>query len=250
MTGTRVAIADPVTMFRAGVRDALSRENDFTAVEAANLDELIGLTKNGSADVALVDLDLPPDGGIAAVRRLAELSSIQTILWSCAPDRETVLTAIRAGASGYLDKELSPEGLVRSLRGLESGEAPLSRALAAQLIEALHGLRENEEIVERAGLLSSREHEVLELVAQGARNKEIAAALFISEFTVKRHVQNILEKLGLPSRRAAAAFHDAAFNGDGHSAVFGGADVSAHVLESRPEDEPASSLDALHVSRT
>jgi DNA-binding NarL/FixJ family response regulator len=250
MTRTRVVIADPVTMFRAGVRDALANAHDFTAIEATNLDELIEVARNGCADVALVDLDLPPQGGIEAVRRLAELSSLQTILWSCAPSRETVLSAIRAGASGYLEKDLSPDGLVRSLRGLDSGEAPLSRALATRLIEALHGLRENEQIVERAGVLSSREREVLELVARGARNKEIAAALFISEFTVKRHVQNILEKLGLPSRRAAAAFHDAAFNGDGHSVVSGETDVTAHAMESRSEDERASSVDTLHASRS
>jgi DNA-binding NarL/FixJ family response regulator len=158
-----------------------------------------------------------------------------------------VLSAICAGASGYVDKEISPEGLIRSLRGLESGEAPLSRALATQLIEALHGLRENEQIAEQAGLLSPREREVLDLVADGARNKEIAATLFISEFTVKRHVQNILEKLGLPSRRAAAAFHHAAFDSNGSPAASADADVTAH---SRHEGEPGSSVETLHAAGT
>jgi two-component system, NarL family, response regulator LiaR len=247
MTRTRVVIADPLALFRSGVREVLASESDFTAVEVANLDELMNVARHGSADVALVDLELPPDGGIAAVRRLAELTSLYTILWSSAPDRETVLNAIRAGASGYLDKDLSPEGLIRSLRGLESGEAPLSRALATRLIEALHGLRENEQIAEQAALLSPREREVLDLVAHGARNKEIAATLVISEFTVKRHVQNILEKLGLPSRRAAAAFHHAAFGANGFPAASADADVTAHV---RQEDEPGSSVETLRASRT
>jgi DNA-binding NarL/FixJ family response regulator len=247
MTRTRVVIADPLTLFRSGVREVLARESDFTAVEVANLNELMDVARHGSADVALVDLDLPPDGGIAAIRRLAEVSSLHTVVWSSAPDRETVLSAIRAGASGYLDKELSPEGLIRSMRGLESGEAPLSRSLAARLIEALHGLREHEQIAEQAGLLSPRERKVLELVARGARNKEIAATLFISEFTVKRHVQNILEKLGLPSRRAAAAFHRAAFDANGLPGVSGDADVTAHA---RREDEPESSVETLHASGT
>jgi DNA-binding NarL/FixJ family response regulator len=246
MTRTRVVIADPLALFRSGVREVLAWDNDFTALEAANRDELMVVARHGSADVALVDLDLPPDGGIAVVRRLAELSSLHTIVWSSAPDRETVLSAIRAGASGYLDKELSPEGLIRSLRGLDSGEAPLSRTLATQLIEALHGLRENELIAEQAGLLSPREREVLDLVADGARNKEIAATLFISEFTVKRHVQNILEKLGVPSRRAAAAFHRAAFDANGFTAASIDADVTAHACQ---EDEPASSVETLHASR-
>jgi len=250
MTRTRVVVADPVTMFRSGVCDALGQEKEFETVEASNLDELLDVARHRSADVALVDLDLPPRGGIAAVRQLAEFSSLQTILWSFAPDRDTVLSAIRAGASGYLDKELPPDGLVRSLRGLGSGEAPLSRALATELIEAVHGLREREQVVERAELLSSREREVLELVAQGARNKEIAATLFISEFTVKRHVQNILDKLGVPSRRAAAAFHHAAFDDDGFPAASGESDVTAHLLEGRSEDRPETTVERLHVSRT
>jgi two-component system NarL family response regulator len=86
--------------------------------------------------------------------------------------------------------------------------------LATRLIDALHGLEERERVLARADLLSHREREVLALVARGARNKEIAAALFISEFTVKRHVQNILEKLELPSRTAAAAFYRSVFEAD------------------------------------
>jgi DNA-binding NarL/FixJ family response regulator len=219
MMRTRVVIADPLTMFRSGVRDVLAREADFTTVEASDLRELVDVATRECPDIALIDLDLPPRGGIAAVHRLAHFGSLDTILWSFAPDGATVLTAIRSGATGYLDKELSPAGLVRSLRGVRSGEAPLPRALAARLIEGLHGLEEREHVLARAELLSCRELEVLELVAQGARNKEIAATLFISEFTVKRHVQNILEKLEVPSRRGAAAFHRAAFNGDAASAV-------------------------------
>jgi two-component system, NarL family, nitrate/nitrite response regulator NarL len=234
VTRTRVVIADPLTMFRAGVREVLTHESNFGVVEAANVDELLDVVGRRSPDIALIDLDLPADGGIAAVRRLAEVSSLQTILWSWAPERETVLSAIRAGASGYLDKELSPQGLVRSLRGVRSGEAPLSRALATRLIEALHGLEEREHVLARAELLSWREREVLELVAQGRRNKEIASTLFISEFTVKRHVQNILEKLDLPSRRAAAAFYRAAFDGQ---AVNGDEqDVRAHMLDAAGAD--------------
>ena len=214
MTQTRVVVADPVTMFRTGVRGVLSREKDFAFIEASNLEELLDVAAHEYPDIALIDLDLPPDGGIAAIRRLAAVDSIESIMWSVAPARETVLDAIRAGASGYLDKELSPAGLVRSLRSLRSGEAALSRMLATRLIDALHGLEERERVLARADLLSHREREVLALVARGARNKEIAAALFISEFTVKRHVQNILEKLELPSRTAAAAFYRSVFEAD------------------------------------
>jgi DNA-binding NarL/FixJ family response regulator len=94
----------------------------------------------------------------------------------------------------------------------------------------VHGLEEEDALQARAELLSAREREVLELVAQGARNKEIAAALYISEFTVKRHVQNILEELEVPSRRAAAAFHRLAFDAQAAQAPLGDeADVNAHA---------------------
>jgi DNA-binding NarL/FixJ family response regulator len=230
MTRTRVVIADPLTMFRSGVRGALAREDDFAVVEASNLNELIDAATRTSVDIALIDLDLPPRGGIAAVRRLSKFSSLHTILWSFAPDRKTVAGAIRAGASGYLNKEVSPDSLVRSLRGVRNGEAPLSRALVSLRIEAVHGLDEEEALHARAQLLSAREREVLELVAEGARNKEIAAALYISEFTVKRHMQNILEKLEVPSRRAAAAFHRSAFDAPvTHAAVGDEGDVTAHA---------------------
>jgi DNA-binding NarL/FixJ family response regulator len=212
MTRTRVVIADPLTMFRSAVCDVLGRENDFVTIEASNLRELVAAAASESPDIALIDLDLPPRGGIAAVTRLAEFTSLVTILWSFDPDAATVVTAIRSGAAGYLDKELSPASLVRSLRRVGSGEAPLPRALVTRLIEGLHGLQEREQLQSQAELLSGRELEVLELIAQGARNKEIAATLVISEFTVKRHVQNILEKLEVPSRQRAAAFHHAAFD--------------------------------------
>jgi DNA-binding NarL/FixJ family response regulator len=198
-------------MFRSGVSSVVGREKDFSISEAASLEELLDAVGRTEPDVALIDLDLPPRGGIEAVRQLAVNGGPATILWSSAPDRETVLQAIRAGASGFLDKELPPIGLVRCLRAMRSGEAPLSRLIAAQLIEALHGLDERERVEARARRLSSRELQVLALVSGGARNKEIAKALFISEFTVKRHVQNIFQKLEVPSRSAAAEFYRAVF---------------------------------------
>jgi DNA-binding NarL/FixJ family response regulator len=218
---TRVIIADPLTMFRSGVRNVLGREKDFAIVEAANLEELINAAVHSRPEIVLIDLDLPPHGGIAAVHSLEEFCSARTILWSFAPDRDTVVEAIRAGASGYLHKELAPAGLVRSLRGIQKGEAPLSRDLARLLIDGLQGLEEHERVHARMKLLSLREREVLDLVAQGARNKQIATALYISEFTVKRHMQNIFEKLELPSRRAAAAFYRSAFNSEEASPAVG-----------------------------
>jgi two-component system, NarL family, nitrate/nitrite response regulator NarL len=214
MSRTRVLVADSLSIFRSGVRNLLGANSDFEVVEAADLSEVLLAVADQCPDVALVDLDLLPDGGLTAVAQLSERCSCVTVVWSCEPSRETVLDAIRAGASGYLEKTISPTGLVRALRGIEHGEAPLSRDLATLMVDALHGREKRREALERASILSSREREVLDLVSRGARNREIAEELDISEFTVKRHMQNILKKLGLPSRRAAATLYGAAFGSD------------------------------------
>ena len=208
---TRVLVADGVPIFSAGVRDLLVRESGFEVAEVQTLEEAASQFALDPPDVALIDLDLPPAGGIAAVARLAAVDpEVRTIVWSLNPTRDLVLAAIRAGGSGFLHKGVSPTGLVRTLKGIERGEAPLSRDLAQLMIDALHGLDKRERARDRAGQLSDRELEVLEMVSRGARNREIADVLAISEFTVKRHVQNILQKLELASRTAAGAFYRSA----------------------------------------
>ena len=213
MSRTKVLVADPFAIFRAGVHNLLRREGDFAVVEAADLQAVQGVAEMQCPDIALIDLELPPLGGVAAVEWLEEHCSTHTIVWSFEPTRETVLAAVRGGASGFLRKDISPDGLVRSLRGVVGGEAPLSRDLATLMIEAIHDLRDREGTRDRLSALSSRECEVLEHVARGARNRQIATELTISEFTVKRHMQNILGKLELRSRREAGDFYRAA-NGD------------------------------------
>jgi DNA-binding NarL/FixJ family response regulator len=206
-------VADDVETLRSGVRDLLLRESDFLVFEARDLKELRAAVQRRSPDIVLVDLDLPPAGGIAAVAELQH-SATSSIVWSLGPARATVLDAIRAGARGYLDKEISPQGLVRALRGVVRGEAALSRELVTLLIDALHGVEERNRVRDQAAVLSGREREVLALVSRGARNREIGEELHISEFTVKRHVQNILNKLEVPSRRSAAAVYRSAFQPD------------------------------------
>jgi DNA-binding NarL/FixJ family response regulator len=211
MTRTLVLVADSLHIFRAGVRNLLAPESDFEVVEAGTMDELLQAIEYECPDVALIDLDLPPFGGVAAIQRLERRCSTHMIVWSFEPSRETVLAAVRSGAHGFLHKNTSAEGLVRALRGVVQGEAPLSRDLASLMIDALHSLDKRMRARDRAEVLSPREREVLDLVAGGARNKQIAVALVISEFTVKRHVQNILHKLEVTSRQAAAAVYKDAF---------------------------------------
>jgi two-component system, NarL family, nitrate/nitrite response regulator NarL len=208
-------------MFRSGVRNLLAREGDFELSEAANFEELERAIESEQPDIALIDLNLPPAGGIGAVSLLAGRCETRLIVWSLDPSDATVLAAISAGAGGYVDKDISSSGLVRSLRGALRGEAPLSRRQTAELVEALHGVEERYRARERAVVLSRREREVLALVAAGARNRQIAEELEISEFTVKRHMQNILTKLQLSSRVAAGLFYVSAFGNEYASAVVG-----------------------------
>lgn len=211
MNRIRVVVADPLRIFRTGVHRLLARETDFAVTEAASLADLLVAVDRGCPDLALIDLDLPSAGGVEAARILAQRCSTQIVVWGLDPTREQVLAAAQAGAHGFLRKEISSAGLVRALRGATQGEAPVARDLMAVLLDALHGSAEKTKAVSRAGLLSAREREVLGLVASGARNRQIADQLTISEFTVKRHVQSILQKLELPSRRAAAALYHTAY---------------------------------------
>jgi DNA-binding NarL/FixJ family response regulator len=197
-----------------GLGRLLSREG-FEVVEAADLDGLRDAIESTGPDIALVDLDLPPLGAVEACARLARAFSTHIVVWSVDPSPEIVLAALSAGARGYLHKETGIYGLVRALRGTVGGQAALPRDLTALMIDALHSLEERTAARERTAGLSVREREVLGLVAAGARNKEVAQSLFISEYTVKRHVHNILEKLGLGSREDAAAQYRLAFGPDG-----------------------------------
>jgi DNA-binding NarL/FixJ family response regulator len=212
VTPTRVLIADPLPIFRSGVANLLRREGDFEVLEAATGEEAERVATQGCPDVVLVDLDVPPGGAVPFVRRFHELCDGHTIVWGFDPDPNAILAAIRAGASGFLHKEIAPAGLLRALRGIGLGEAPLARDLAGRMIDALHRFDDEAAARQRAACLSRRELEVLDLVAAGARNREIAGALGISEFTVKRHMQNILAKLGVPSRLAASELYRSVFH--------------------------------------
>ena len=201
---TKVLVADR-TMFGSGVALVLEREPDFDVLHARGLTHAVELARRERPDVVLLDLDFPPAGAVAAIEPLVEACAGSVVVWSLHPTNDDVIDCIRAGASGYLQKEISAAGLLRSLRGIVRDEAPLSRHLTTMMITALQSLGSRERARAATSSLSSREHEVLSLIGAGASNREIASALVISEFTVKRHVQNILKKLDLPSRHAAAA---------------------------------------------
>ena len=191
--------------FGAGVRHLLGSESDFEVFEASTFPELSEALEENEPDIALIDLELPPSGGIGAFAHLAPLYETRLIVWGFdgTNDARPRLGHRRREGLSRRRKSRRLGSFVRWR--VVRGEAPLSRGLATLMIDAVQGLQQRDRARERAVTLSSREREVLELVASGARNRQIAQALSISEFTVKRHMQNILHKLDLPTRRAAGS---------------------------------------------
>jgi DNA-binding NarL/FixJ family response regulator len=208
---TSVVIADANYTLRTAARAVLERDGDFVVFEAGDADELGATVASKRPHVALVDLDLPPLGGLHALEAMDEPHSTRCVIWVFSPEPERLRTLVWVGpAYGFLPKTVTPDALIRSLRGVADGEACFSRELTGDLIGEVRAFARRERSRRLAANLSSREGQVLALVSDGLTNKQIAGALHISEFTVKRHIHNILAKLDLRSRRGAATvFRDA-----------------------------------------
>ena len=202
---TSVVVADADHVLRTAARAVLTAKCDFVVHEATNYDQLRAVVAARRPDIALVDFELPPSGGLNAVTLLGERYPLKVVIWGYEPQPDSILEVVSARSHGFLPKTVTPEALVRALHGVAEGQACLSREMTLELIAELHRLARRERSRRLAGTLSAREADVMRLVSSGFTNKQIAAALYISEFTVKRHVHNILAKLGASSRRAAAA---------------------------------------------
>jgi DNA-binding NarL/FixJ family response regulator len=157
--------------------------------------------------VALVDIDLPPRGGVDAIHALSRHVGTPAVAWDTDPRPQTIVQAIRANALGYLPKKAPPAVVVDTVRAAGRGEATMPPLLTPEIADELHRAVRRRRSRTRLALLSRRELEVLALVARANGNREIGVALGISEFTVKRHVHSILKKFGLDSRREAAALY-------------------------------------------
>jgi DNA-binding NarL/FixJ family response regulator len=195
----RVLIADDHPVVRNGLRGAFAGEADIeVAAEAANGREAVDRVGPSRADVVLMDLRMPEMDGVAAITALQQSFPDVRILVLTTFDNETdVLPAIEAGATGYLLKDVPSEELVRAVRAAHEGKAVLAPSVAQKLMGSVR---------KPAGpALSERELEVLKLVAGGASNRNAAAQLFISEASIKTHLQHIFDKLGVRERAAAVA---------------------------------------------
>jgi DNA-binding NarL/FixJ family response regulator len=205
----RVLLVDDHALFRGGVASLLGAERDFEVVgEAADGLRALEMARELMPDVILMDISMPGMNGLEATRRIkAEMPYVSIVILSASDGDHDLFEAVKSGAQGYLLKKIDPQALYGTLRGVVRGEAPVSRVMAARLLdEFARQARQAAPAAPGNGELTAREKEVLELVAQGKSNKEIAAALCIAENTAKNHLKNILEKLHLVNRVQAATF--------------------------------------------
>jgi DNA-binding NarL/FixJ family response regulator len=204
-----ILIVDDHILFREGLAGLLRSQPDMQVVgECGSVQEAIDTALEVRPDTVLMDFSLPDGTGLEATRAiLANQPDTQVIFLTVHENDERLISAMRAGAKGYLLKNLSVNKLLASLRALERGEVALSRSMMARIIEEF---AQSEPTA--AGMpsplisLTAREIEVLQELAAGITNQEIANRLFISENTVKNHVHNILDKLKLNNRREAIDF--------------------------------------------
>jgi DNA-binding NarL/FixJ family response regulator len=202
----RVLIADDHPPTRAGVRLALEEGGFEVCAEAGDAVGAIEAATRELPDVCLLDIHMPGDGIQAAEAISHELPDAAVVMLTVSREDTDLFDALRAGASGYLLKDIDPARLPLALRGVLEGEAALPRQLVALLIEEFRERRRRRRIPlrgRRSAELTDREWEVLQLMRQGAQTEEIAARLFISPVTVRTHVSAILRKLHVPTREAA-----------------------------------------------
>jgi DNA-binding NarL/FixJ family response regulator len=215
-------LADDHALVRRGIADVLDEEDDMQVVaEARSGEEAVRLARElgpSGLDLVLMDVDMPGQGGIESARQIAsEFQNVPVVMLSVSSADKHLFEAVTAGAVGYLNKGLSPAALVRALRFFHAeGALPMSRTMAAKLVAYF----QQTQVAARRVLtpvgaesqpadnpLTPREREVLALVAEGLTDEEVAGQLVLSAYTAKKHVQNIMRKLGLGNRVKAAAWY-------------------------------------------
>jgi len=201
----RILIADDHAVVREGLRTLIASEPELeVAGEAVDGDEAVEMARALQPDVILMDLVMPRKGGLQAIDEIAEENPDARILvLTSFADDDKVFPAIKAGALGYLLKDSSPQELLQAVRDVARGVSSLHPTIALKLIREIN---RPSDLPPAPEPLTGREVEVLRLVAQGLSNQQIAERLVISEWTVRKHVHNILGKLHLANRTQAALF--------------------------------------------
>jgi DNA-binding NarL/FixJ family response regulator len=219
MESINVLIADDHQLFRDGVRALLDAQPDMECVgEATNGEEVIRISTEMQPDVVLMDVQMPGMSGVEATRQIVRSSPhIHVLMVTMFEDDALVFSAMRAGARGYLLKGTRHEDMVRAIRAVGNGDAIFSPAIAARMVDYFAALQPRQS-TQLFPDLSSREREILALLAQGYKNAEIADRLVISPKTVRNHVSNIISKLQVADRaQAILRAKDAGFGLSGSS---------------------------------
>ncbi len=206
----RVLLVDDHALFRDGVRSLLQARGVEVVGEASNGEEAVEAALRLRPDVVLMDIYMPRVDGLEATRLIkASLPQVKIIMLTVSDEDHTLFEAVKSGAQGYLLKNLRAEEFFELLSGVERGEAPISRSLASRILEEFarqHTQHPSGRQEDEAEEPTEREREVLQLVSRGLSNREVAAALHISENTVKFHMKNILSKLHLRNRAQVVAY--------------------------------------------
>lgn len=205
----KVLLVDDHALFRRGFASLMAnRANAEVVGEASNGFEAIEKARELKPDLILMDICMPGCDGLQATRAIsAEMPDVVIVMLTVSDDDESIFEAIKSGAKGYLLKNLDPDELFSLLDGVTRGEAPISRSLATRILQKFAEQAQQESQTELGKIgLTPRERDVLELLTEGATNRQIAASLDITENTVKNHLRSILEKLRVENRVQAAAY--------------------------------------------
>ncbi|HWL38025.1 MAG TPA: response regulator transcription factor [Frankiaceae bacterium] len=206
----RVLVVDDHALFRRGLQMVLEQEDDIEVVgEASDGAEAVERAADAVPDIVLMDVRMPKRGGIDACTAIKDaVPSAKIIMLTISDEEADLYDAIKAGASGYLLKEISIEEVAAAIRAVNEGQSLISPSMASKLLTEFASMikRTDDRQQVPTPRLTDREMEVLKLVAKGLNNRDIAKQLFISENTVKNHIRNILEKLQLHSRMEAVVY--------------------------------------------
>ena len=206
----RVLVVDDHALFRRGLQMVLEQEEDIEVVgEAGDGAEAVERAADAVPDIVLMDVRMPKRGGIDACTAIKDaVPSAKIIMLTISDEEADLYDAIKAGASGYLLKEISIEEVAAAIRAVNEGQSLISPSMASKLLTEFASMikRTDDRQQVPTPRLTEREMEVLKLVAKGLNNRDIAKQLFISENTVKNHIRNILEKLQLHSRMEAVVY--------------------------------------------
>lgn len=200
----RILLVDDQTLVRQGIRSLLALAEGMEVIaEAADGRQAVDLIPQAKPDVVLMDMRMPVMSGLEALQALARMNALPTIILTTFDDDQLVLAGLKAGAKGYLLKDVTLEQLVGAIKTVAAGGSLVQPAVTQRLLSGLEHMRNDFVSLDRPDPLTDRETEILRLMASGFSNKEIANSLGVAEGTIKNHVSNILSKLGVRDRTRA-----------------------------------------------